>query len=108
VARAETYLHAKFHLDPSNHLTTVHECRRQDRTDRQWTDSIGRTVLQTVAQKLHTTIFFRASGSVTGTWCVTNWIIISNYIAPMGVKYGMEEPPCQISPPSVQHVAPAG
>jgi len=43
-ARAEAYQHAKF-LDPSNRLATVHECYRQDR---QWTDSIGRTVLQTV------------------------------------------------------------
>jgi len=48
VARAEVYLHAKFYLDPSNHLATVHE---RDRQDRQLTDSIGWTVLQTVAQK---------------------------------------------------------
>ena len=33
VARAEAYLHAKFHLDPSNGLATVHERYRQ--TDRQ-------------------------------------------------------------------------
>jgi len=50
--QAEAYLHAKFRLDPSNRLATVHECHRQDRTDRQRTDSIGRTVLQTVAQKM--------------------------------------------------------
>jgi len=52
VARAEAYLHAKFHLDPFNRLATVHE-RQTDRTgqDRQRTDRIGRTVLQTVAQK---------------------------------------------------------
>jgi len=31
VARAEAYLHAKFHLDPSNRLATVHERHRQDR-----------------------------------------------------------------------------
>jgi len=43
------YLHAKFHLDPSNHLATIHQRRRQ--TDRQQTDSIGRTILQMVAQK---------------------------------------------------------
>jgi len=57
---AEAYLLAKFRLDPSNRLATVHERHRQDRqdrtgqdrqTDRQRTDSIGRTVLQTVAQK---------------------------------------------------------
>jgi len=33
VARAEAYLHAKFHLDPSNRLATVDERYRQ--TDRQ-------------------------------------------------------------------------
>ena len=48
VARAEAYLHAKFHLDPSNRLATVHERHRQDR---QRSDIIGRTVLQMVAQK---------------------------------------------------------
>jgi len=45
VARAEAYLRAKFHLDPSNRLATVHERYRQtDRQDRQTgqrTDSIG-------------------------------------------------------------------
>jgi len=56
VARAEAYLHAKFHLDPSEsdrlaQYTNVTD--RQDRqTDRQRADSIlQRTVLQTVAQK---------------------------------------------------------
>jgi len=49
VARAESYLHAKFHLDPSNHLATVQQRYRQtDRqtrqTNRQRSDSIGRTV----------------------------------------------------------------
>ena len=33
VARAEAYPHAKFYLDPSNRLATVHERHRQ--TDRQ-------------------------------------------------------------------------
>jgi len=44
VARAEAYLHAKFHLDPFNRLATVHLRHRQDRqtgqtgqTDRQTT-----------------------------------------------------------------------
>jgi len=53
VARAEAYLHAKFHLDPSNRL--IRQRHRQtgqtDRQDRQQFDSIGRTVLQKVAQK---------------------------------------------------------
>jgi len=30
VARAEAYLRAKFHLDPSNRLATVHQRHRQD------------------------------------------------------------------------------
>ena len=54
MARAEAYLHAKFHLDPSIRLATVHERHRQagqTGQDRQRTDSIGRTVLQTVAQR---------------------------------------------------------
>jgi len=49
VAGAEAYPHAKFHLDLSNRLATIHKHRRQDR---QRSDSIGRTVLQTVAQKV--------------------------------------------------------
>ena len=56
VGGAEAYQLAKFHLDPSNRLATVHERQRQTgqkRTDRQRSDSIGRTVLQTVAQLLH-------------------------------------------------------
>ena len=39
--RAEAYLHAKFHLDPSNRVATMHQRYRQtDRTgqDRQTTD----------------------------------------------------------------------
>jgi len=42
------YLHAKFYLDASKHLATVHQRHRQDR---QRSDSIGRTVLQTAIQK---------------------------------------------------------
>ena len=64
--QAEAYLHAMFHLDPSNRLARVHQkrYRQTDRTDmtdktgqtdkqtdRQRSDSIGRTALQTVAQK---------------------------------------------------------
>jgi len=37
MARAEAYLRAKFHLDPSNRLATVHQRYRQ--TDRQ-TDNL--------------------------------------------------------------------
>jgi len=54
VARAEANLLAKFHIDLSNRLATVlHNVT--DRQDRQQSDSIGRTVLQTVAQKLNLT-----------------------------------------------------
>jgi len=60
------YLHTRFHLDTSNRLAIVHKRYRQtDRqTDRQteqiWqrSDSIGRTVLQTVAQKLLVCLIF--------------------------------------------------
>jgi len=52
------YPYAKFHLDPSNRLATVHQRHRQDRrrpkdrTERQRSNRIGRTALQlTVAQK---------------------------------------------------------
>ena len=50
--RAEAYLHTKFHVDPSNRLATIHQRYRHDRQTGQWSDSIGRTVLQTVAQKV--------------------------------------------------------
>ena len=53
MARAEAYLLAKFRLDPSDCLATIHQRYRQDRqTDRTDNGPIGRTVLQTVAQKL--------------------------------------------------------
>jgi len=51
VAGAEAYLRAKFNIDPSNRLATIHQRYRQDRQTGQRSDSIGRTVLQTVAQK---------------------------------------------------------
>ena len=44
MARAEAYLH----LDTSNCLATIHQRHRQDR---QWSDSTGQIVLQTVANK---------------------------------------------------------
>jgi len=107
VARAEAYLHAKFHLDPCSHLATTDMGRklgapppfgvggagsssntiwpgpwrtclttfilihatvwpqyinvsdRQDRRDRQQSDSIGRTVLQTVAQETRVRVKMR-------------------------------------------------
>ena len=58
MAKAEAYLRAKFHLDPSTLLATIHQRYRQNRTDRltdrqTTSDSIGRTVLQTVVQKCY-------------------------------------------------------
>jgi len=47
---AEACLHAKFHLDPSNGLATIHQHHIGQRSD-----STGRIVLQTVAQKLNLT-----------------------------------------------------
>jgi len=37
MARIEVYLHAKFHLEPSNRLATIHQRHRQTerQTDRQ-------------------------------------------------------------------------
>jgi len=49
VAWAEAYLHTKWHFDPYNRLATIHQHHRQDR---QWSDRIGRIVLQMVAQKV--------------------------------------------------------
>ena len=52
VARAEAYVHAKFHLDPSNHLATIHQRYRQTgQRDRQRSNSTEQTILQMVAQK---------------------------------------------------------
>ena len=56
VARVEAGMRAEFHLDPSNRLATVHQRYTVSRTrqtgqDRQRSDSIGQTVLQTGAKK---------------------------------------------------------
>ena len=51
MARAEAYLRAKFRLDPSNRFATIRQrYRPTDRTG-QRSDSVGRTVLQTVCPK---------------------------------------------------------
>ena len=70
MAADEAYLHAKFHLDPSNRLATIHQRYRQDRTDRQQSDSIGRTVLQTVAQKLTSLWSCSKISYVSMVWCL--------------------------------------
>jgi len=68
VARAEAYLRAKFHLDPSNRLATTHQRHRQtDRTGQtaQRSDSIGRTVLETVAEKFLMAALWNRAGHYT-------------------------------------------
>ena len=77
MARVEAYLLAKFHLDPSNRLATIHQRHRQtdrqtDRQTGQRTDSIGRTVLQTVAQKLHNIQYTEQQHLSGGDTTVTN------------------------------------
>ena len=67
MARAEAYLHAKFHLDPTNRLATIRQRYRQTgrqtaQTDRQRSHGIGRTFLQTVAQKNDITSTRRSNG----------------------------------------------
>jgi len=64
MTRAEAYLHTKFHLDPSNRLATVHQRYRQtDRQTGQRSDSIERTVLQTVVQKVKLGVIWSHSKS---------------------------------------------
>jgi len=67
VAWTEAHLHAKCHLDPFNRLATVHQRHRQDRQDRQRSDSLGRTVLQTVAQERLFTLLVDVGRHVNGT-----------------------------------------
>ena len=58
-AADEAYLRAMFYLDPSNRLATIHQRQRYRETgqaDRQRSDSIGRTVLQTVRPKMYATL----------------------------------------------------
>ena len=77
-ARTEAYLHAKFHLDASKRLATIHIRYRQ--TDRQRSDSIVRTVLQTVAQKPQVPVTVTQGVSVVGVagWLVilTGWLVV--------------------------------
>jgi len=45
VAGTETYLHAKFHIDPSNSLATIHQRYRQtDKTEQERQTDNGRIV----------------------------------------------------------------
>jgi len=41
MAGVEAYLHAKFHLDPSNRLATVHQRHRQTGEHRQDNGPVG-------------------------------------------------------------------
>jgi len=59
MARAETYLHTEFHLDPSNRLATIHH-NVTDRTDMtgQRSDSIGRPKKHAGHQKVRKMLVF--------------------------------------------------
>ena len=92
MARAEAYLHAKFHLDPSNRLARIDqrhgETDRQTGQDRQRFDSTGRTVLQTVAQKRFAyAIGLLSCLSVTLVYCgqTVEWIKM-----PLGMEVGLD------------------
>ena len=81
MAVAEAYLHAKFHLDLSNRLASIHQRHKQtdstDRTEevRQRSDSIEQTVLQTVVQNLDASGYISVAeslytvSSTTSTQC---------------------------------------
>jgi len=57
--------HTKFNLNPSNRLATLHQRYSQtERQDRQRSDSVGRTVLQTVAQKSRGALYFARFESI--------------------------------------------
>ena len=90
MAGAEAYRHGKFHLDPFNRLAimqytnvidrqTDRQTDRQHGTDRtgqvrqerQRCDSIGQTVLQTVAQKLDALGYISVAESL-GIHCIFN------------------------------------
>jgi len=86
VARAEAYLHANFYLDQSKRLATVHQRHRQADTG-QRSDGIGRTVLQTVAQKRHveTSRNFLYMLSVSVSWSSGDSAIC--YLLPVPVMW---------------------
>jgi len=74
-----------------NHNTPTSETDRQDRQrDRQWSDRIGETVLQTVAQKLfavcYQTVVCLSCLSVMLTYCgqMIGWIRM-----PLGMEVGL-------------------
>ena len=57
----QAYLHAKWYPNSSNRLATIHQRHRQtgqDRTDRQRSNRIGRTVLQMFDQKYFSSLDF--------------------------------------------------
>jgi len=82
-----------FHLDPSNRLATIHQRHKQTRqTDRtgQRSDSIGRTVLQTVAPKRFAVCY----QTVVCPSCVFRLFVTSVYcgqtVGRIKMKHGMQ------------------
>jgi len=99
VAWTEAYLHAKFHLDSSNRLATMHQRHRQTDVqthgqDNGHSDSIRRTVLQMVAHKytLFSTVL-SLSSNVDVLW-PSGWMVQVGSLSPYDiVLYGDTAPP---------------
>jgi len=95
----------KWHLDPSNRLATIHQRYRQtDRTER--SDSIGRTVLQTVAQKRNVFLLWRWT-LITLTFEVDLDRVKMNHHAKYlqdGPKRGHYEKPLRLTLTSSNHL----
>ena len=70
MAKAEAYLHAKFHLDPSNRLATVHERHRQDRQTTVQLDRVNRFTngRPKIVQKVHIDVDGRNRDFVHPCW----------------------------------------
>ena len=84
VAWAEAYLRTKWHLDPSNRLATIHPTSQTGQAERQRSDSIGRTVLQTVAQNVM--IRCMAESGVKYTACLFASLNFT-WVAGTGLKF---------------------
>ena len=85
MSRAEAYLHAKFHLDPSDRLATIHQRRRQGRQTGQTgqrSGSIGRTVLQTVAQTGKVKPKLKLSVRTANCVCISH-IVVAGFPNPL-------------------------
>jgi len=110
------YLHAKFHLHPPavwpqyiNSIDRTGQTDRQDKQDRQRSDNIGRTVLQTVAQKRFILCYRPVLSILSATlvYCgqTVGWIMHAatryggrRWFRPHCVNWGPSSPPKGQSP----------